>query len=136
MFRNILKVLIINLIGVVFAINVLYGIVTYTGGWKTLILLAFLITISNYVIRPLINLVLLPFHLITLGLFRWLANIIALFLIIKFVPSIQVHSFTSPMIKYPFLIIPQINFSHFGAFLIVTIIFSLILNVIYWLFQD
>lgn len=136
MLRLLLRSLAINLASVFIAVNVLSGIVTYIGGIRTLFLAATVIAVANLIVRPIINLLLLPIHLVTLGTFRWLANVLTLFLATRFIPGLQIHPFTSHRISLPFLIIPSIDFSAFGSFLYVTLIFTLIFHFLYWLFQD
>lgn len=136
MFRIILRSLAINLASVYLAARVLSGIVTYSGGFKTLFLAALVVALANLLVRPLINLILLPIHLFTLGLFRWLANLGVLYLVTLIIPDLQIHPFVSSTVALPFLIIPPIHFSVFGSFIFVTIIFTFIFHVLYWLFQD
>src|SRR3989304_468871 len=136
MLRILLRSLAINLASVYLAVGVLSGIVTYVGGLQTLILAAVVIAVTNLLVRPIINLLLLPIHLLTLGVFRWISNLVVLYLVTLVIPSLQIHSFISPQITLPVLIIPAINFSAFGAFIYVTVVFTLIFHFLYWLFQD
>lgn len=136
MFRLLIRSLAINFASVYIAISVLAGIVTYSGGFRTLLLAAIAIALVNLLVRPIINLLLLPIHLITLGLFRWIANLLVLYIVTLLIPNLQINPFTSPQISLSFLIIPSINFSVFGAFIFVTAVFTLIFHFLYWLFQD
>jgi uncharacterized membrane protein YvlD (DUF360 family) len=136
MIRLILRSLAINIASVYLAIQILSGVITYVGGWETLILVGVLIALANLFVKPLINLFLLPIHLVTLGSFRWLANLIVLYLVTLMVPSLSINSFTLPRIDLGYLIIPTINFSPFAAFVVATFTLTLVFHFLYWLFQD
>jgi len=126
----------INLAGIYLSTVILSGIVTFSGGLKTLFLASLAIIIINLVVKPVINLLLLPLHLVTLGFSRWIANLGVLYLITLFVPNLTIHPFTSSQISLPFIIIPSFGFSVFGAFLFSAFITASVFNLLYWLFQD
>jgi putative membrane protein len=136
MIRLILRSLAINIASVYLTIQILSGIITYVGGLETLILAAVLISVANLLVKPLINLFLLPIHLLTLGLSRWLANLLTLYLVTLFIPSLSVHSFTSQKLDLMYLIVPPIHFSAFGAFIVATLTLTAVFHFLYWLFQD
>jgi putative membrane protein len=136
MIRLMLRSLAINIASVYIAIQILSGIITYVGGLGTLVLAGVIISLANLFVRPLINLFLLPIHLLTLGTFRWLANLITLYLVTLIIPSLAIHSFISPRIDLTYLIIPSIQFSPFGAFVVATFTLTAIFHCLYWLFQD
>lgn len=136
MLRIIFRPIFINLISVYIAAQVLSGIFVYIGGFQTLFLAAAIIAVANLIVRPVINLLLLPLHLLTLGIFRWIANLATLFLVTRFIPQITIHSFTFPGLSLSYLIIPSIHFSAFGAFILTTLVLTFIFHFIYWLLQD
>lgn len=136
MFRLLLRSIAINLASVYLAAQVLSGVITYIGGWQTLFTAAVVIAAINLFVRPLINLLLLPINLVTLGFFRWITNLLTLYLVTRLVPNLQIHAFTSPGLNTPYLIIPPISFTIFGAFIVATFTLTLVFHFLYWLFQD
>jgi len=136
MIRLFLRSVAINLASVYIAAQVLSGVITYVGGWQTLFLAALAIALVNLFVRPIVNLLLLPIHLITLGVFRWIANLVTLYLVTWLIPNLQIHSFVSPEINLKYLLVPPINFTPFGAFLVATVTLTLIFHFLYWLLQD
>lgn len=136
MFRLLLRSLAINFASVYIASQILGGVVSYVGGFRTLLVASVIIAAVNLVVRPVVNLLLLPIHLVTLGLFRWVANIVTLFLVARLVPNFAVHPFTFPGLNLTYLIIPPIHFSTFGAFLYATLILTTVFHFLYWLLQD
>lgn len=136
MLRLILRSLAINLASIYIVAQILSGIITYIGGWQTLFLAAVAISLINLVVRPVINLLLLPINLITLGLFRWVANLASLYLVTWVVPNLIISPFDFPGVNLQYLIIPRFHFSAFGAFIIATLTLTLTFHFLYWLLQD
>jgi len=134
--RLLLRSITINFASVYIAAQILSGVVTYVGGFRTIFLASLVLAAINLVVRPVINLLLLPIHLVTLGLFRWLANLITLFAVTRLVPDFMIHPFVSPAINLTYIIIPVIQFSAFGAFLYATLVLTLTFHLLYWLLQD
>lgn len=136
MLRILLRSIAINLACVYVTIQILSGVVTYIGGVQTLLLASVAIAGVNLIVKPLINLLLLPIHLVTLGVFRWVANLATLYIVTWLIPNLQIHAFTFPGLNLKYLIIPSIHFTAFGAFLITTLVLTLTFHFIYWLLQD
>ncbi len=136
MLRILLRSIAINLACVYVTIQILSGVVTYIGGVQTLLLASVAIAGVNLIVKPLINLLLLPIHLVTLGVFRWVANLATLYIVTWLIPNLQVHAFTFPGLNLKYLIIPSIHFTAFGAFLVTTLVLTLTFHFIYWLLQD
>ncbi len=136
MIRLFLRSLAINVASVYLVSQILSGVFVYVGGYQTLLLAALAISIANLIVRPVINLLLLPIHLVTMGLFRWVANLVTLYLVTWLIPNLQVHAFTFPGFHLPFLIVPPLLFSAFGAFIVTTLVLTVIFHFMYWLLQD
>jgi putative membrane protein len=136
MLRLLLRFIAINLASIYIAALILGGVITFYGGLSTLLLVALFISVANLLVKPLVNLLLLPIHLVTMGLFRWVANLVTLYLATLLFPSMKIHSFVSPRIDLTYLILPSVHFSAFGAFIIATLTLTLVFNCLYWLFQD
>jgi putative membrane protein len=136
MIRLFLRSISINLASIYISSLILSGVIVYIGGYKTLLIAATAITVANLIVKPLVHLLLLPIHLLTLGAFRWVANLITLYLITWLVPNLQIRAFTAPEINLTYLMIPSIHFSAFAAFIVATLTLTLVFHFIYWLLQD
>lgn len=136
MLRLLLRSVFINLIGIYICTQILSGVIIFLGGYQTLLMAAVGIAAANLVVRPIVNLLLLPLHLITLGLFRWIANLVSLYLVTWLIPNLQIRPFTFAGTDLTYIVIPQIHFSAFGAFIITTLILTATFHVLYWLLQD
>lgn len=136
MLRLVLRTVAINMLSIYLAAQILAGIMTYVGGYQTLLMAALAISVVNLFVRPIINLLLLPLHLVTLGVFRWLANVVTLYLVTWIVPNLQIHAFVFPGVDLRYLIVPEMHFSAFGAFVVATFVLTITFHLIYWLLQD
>ena len=136
MFRLLLRSIAINLASIYIAAMILSGVITFYGGFSTLILASLFISAANLIVKPLIHLLLLPIHLVTMGMFRWVANLITLYLVTLVFPGVKIHSFISPRMDLVYLIFPSVHFSAFGAFIIVTLTLTAVFHFLYWLLQD
>lgn len=136
MLRLLLRSIAINLASIYLAAQILSGVITYIGGYQTLLLASLAIALVNLFVRPVINLLLLPIHLVTLGVFRWIANLVTLYLVTLMVPNLQIHAFTFPGLDLKYVIIPPMHFTAFGAFVVATITLTFTFHFIYWLLQD
>lgn len=136
MLRLLLRTVAINLLSIYIVTQVLGGVIVYYGGYKTLLYTALAITVVNLFVRPIVNLLLLPVHLVTLGVFRWVANIITLYLVTWMIKDLQIQQYYFTGAFLGVLNIPPINFSAFGSFVVVTLALTVIFHMLYWLFQD
>jgi len=135
MIRNFLRLIAVNSLGIFLASKINSQLFIFTGDYKILIYTGLVIVFVNLLVRPIINLLLLPIHILTLGTFRWITNLIIIFLITKIVPQFSIGSFISGPLNISFIIIPPVYFSAFGAYLLASFILTLIFQLLYWLFE-
>ena len=67
---------------------------TLSGGLTRLAVTAVILTLATKLIKPLINLVMLPINLMTLGLFRWVTHAFTLYLVAWLSPDLTITGFT------------------------------------------
>lgn len=91
--RWLLRHLIITGLSVYLVSLILPGF-TLSGGLKSLGLTAVILTLVTKLVKPLINLVMLPINLMTLGLFRWVTHALTLYLVAWLSPDLTITSFT------------------------------------------
>lgn len=129
--KRLLRSFVINTATLWLVTQILPG-VGYAGGYQTLLLTALALTIVNLLVKPLINLLLLPINLLTLGAFRWLVNVATLYLVTLIVPQFQIKSFLFPGFTYQGFIIPSINLTVFWVFVLTSFLISLTSSLFYW----
>ncbi|MDO8429631.1 MAG: phage holin family protein, partial [Candidatus Daviesbacteria bacterium] len=76
-------------------------------GMKGLALGALAFMLSNILLVPLMKILFLPLNLLTLGIFAWLVNVLALYFLVIKVPSFQVFPYSFPGATFGgFIIMP------------------------------
>ncbi len=131
--KRIIRIFVVEFIVLYLVSRITTGL-SFQNGLTGLAITAGGLAVAALLIRPLINLLLLPLNLLTFGLFRWLANAITLFLVDLILPQFSVGSFFLKGFHSELVVIPDIGLpagplSYFAfSFLI-----SLITTFIYWL---
>lgn len=107
--------------------------VTFAGGYQTLLLASLALTLVNLLVKPLVNLLLLPLNLLTLGAFRWVVNVAALYLVTLLVPQFKIEAFLFPGFSYQGFIIPPIHLNILWVFVLASLSISIITSFLFWL---
>jgi putative membrane protein len=104
-----------------------------TGGNHTFIQGGAALMLANSLVKPIFSLILLPINLLTFGLFRWVTNVLILYLVVKFVGGINIQPFQFPGADIYGFIVPAINFNLWTAWIAIPFIISLVSGTLIWL---
>lgn len=115
-----------------YAISFLASGLVFEEGLKTILLAGLALTAASIVVKPVINILLLPLNLITFNLFRWLSSAVALYLVTLVVPGFKLVGFTFAGFTSSWIDIPAMSFTGVLAFVAFSFILSAITSVIYW----
>lgn len=132
--KRYLRLFLINLF-CLWSVGFLLPGVKFIGGFQTIALTALVLTLISSFIKPLIKLLLLPVNLLTLGAFRWLVNVITLWLVTLVVPQFIIQSFNFVGYTYNGFAIPTMFVVTFWAFVLASLIISIITTFILWLIK-
>jgi putative membrane protein len=113
----------------------LIGSISFQEGEKTIFITALVFTIINLIIKPIIKLLLLPINLLTLGLFRWLINVFAFYLVLLLVPQLKIAPFLFPGFSASGFVVPEIQLPFFWTLVLVSFIISFTTSFLYWAFK-
>lgn len=130
--KKYLRLFLFNLVSLWLVTSFLPG-ASFSGGYQTLALAAMVLTLVNLLIKPLINLLFLPINLLTLGMFRWVINVITLYLVTLFVPQFKITSFFYPGFNYQGFMVPSMYLSAFWVLVLSSFIISLTTTFLLWL---
>lgn len=111
------------------------GNISFESGTPTILKTALVLTLTNIIIRPIMNLLLLPINLLTLGLFRWLVSVFIFYLTTLLVPQLKIQAYQFPGWNYRGFIIPQLELSFFWTLVLVCFIISFVTSFLYWAFK-
>lgn len=129
-FRNCL----FNAFSIFFLSQVLPG-VKISGGIFTFLLGGVALTLLLVFLKPVLNLLALPFNIVTLGMFSFISNIIIFYLLTVLVTGISITSFTFSGFSYFGFVIPKIYLNTLFAFLIVAFLQSICVSFLNWLME-
>lgn len=118
---------------------ILWFLATYVGGIKfgndpkILLSGALALTLAELFLKPIINLLLLPFNLVTLGVFRWVSNGLMFYIATLLVPGFLITPFTYPGFSSNLFIIPSVHLGLVGAYIFLSFALSIITSFVFWL---
>lgn len=121
-----------NLFALQLAVELIPG-VSYQGGFSTLALAAITLAIFNLLVKPVINLLLLPINLLTLGMFRWVVNVIILYLLTTVISNFSLRGFLFPGFSYQNFSFAPVFISSFWNTVLTSFFLSFVLSLLYWL---
>ncbi len=95
MIRAVLRDYILNL-GILWGVTEVFPGLSYSGGFPTLALGALGLMFMNLIIIPLLKVVFLPLNILTLGVFTWVINVIALYILTTLLPQFKLMPYDFP----------------------------------------
>lgn len=109
--------------------------VRVNGGLGTYIIGGIVLSILFLLIKPILSIITLPLNIITLGLFSFLTNAIILYLLTILIPNISISAFKFNGFSFLGFVIPQFLINNFFAFVIASILLSIIVGFLKWLIK-
>lgn len=123
-----------------FAASQLIEGIKISGGIQTYLIGGVALYAMSLFVRPILNIVTFPIHLITLGAFSFLIqtaiHVIILYLLTVFVPQISVKEFVFYGAAIAGFVIPKISFGPFLAFVVSAVVLSSILSLLKWVMKE
>lgn len=130
--KSFLRNIFINFLTLLLISNLTKAI-NYSENYLVLIWAAFFLTLLNLLVKPILNLLLMPINLLTMGAFRWVINAIVIFLVTIIVIDFRIHGFTSPGFSFSGFIVPKIVFPFFWTLILVSFLIEILNQAINWL---
>lgn len=130
--KSILRHYIIDTLAL-YAVSQFASGIVFKAGIETLLLAGAGLTVASLLVKPVINLLLLPLNLVTFGLFRWLSSAVALYLVTLVIPGFVILGFHFAGLNTKWLVIPPINLTGIFSYIGYSFFLSVITSFIYWL---
>ncbi len=130
--KNYLRLFLINFLALWLLSRFMLGI-EFLNGYQTIALTALVLTVLSTLVKPLIKILLIPVNLLTLGAFRWLVNVITLWLVTLIVPQFKIGSFVFQGLDWNGFIIPSFFIAKFWVFVLASFFISLVTSFVLWL---
>ena len=130
--KKIIRYFLINLAALWISTQIIPGL-TFTGGVNTLVIGGFAFAIINFLLVPLLKILFLPLNLLTLGLFSWIVNVLALYALTTVVSGIHLTPFTFEGAVYNGFTIPAVDMNIFWVAVAASFIIGIITQFLQWL---
>lgn len=125
--------ILIELLGLYFASQLAQGLV-FQNQLEGLLITSAALGVAMLVIKPVVNLLLLPLNLATLGLFKFLGHVITLFIVDLALTQFEIVGFHFAGFTSTYFDLPAIDFEKGPfAFLAFSLIIWVITGIINWL---
>lgn len=129
--KKLLRFYLINLVSLWITSQFIKGLI-FTGGVRALLLGALVFALINLVLVPLLKLLLLPLNLMTLGVFSWVTNVLALYALTTLVPSVRLAPFSFPGFSSAGFTIPNIDLSPLWVAVLASVLIGVITHFLHW----
>lgn len=130
--KKLLRYYLINLAALWAATQIVPGLI-FTGGFQTLLIGGLAFTIINFLLVPLLKILFLPLNLLTLGLFSWIINVLALFALTSTVSDFHLVSFHFGGFFGSGFSIPPLDLTSFWVAVLASFIIGVITHLLQWL---
>ena len=105
----------------------------FAGGFRTLFIGGIVFMLINLLLVPLLKLLFLPLNLLTLGLFGWIINVLALYALTTIVSDFKIMAFQFPGYGYSGFSLPAMEVSAFLTAVIASLVIGAITHFLQWL---
>lgn len=124
---------VVECVALYLATQIATGLV-FEKGPQSLILTAAALTVASLLVRPIINILLLPINLLTFGIFRWVSHAIVFFLVDLVLSEFSIQGFNFPGFHSQYLDLPATAFNPgVASYLAFSFLIAIITSFIYWL---
>ncbi|OGM13314.1 hypothetical protein A3D84_01125 [Candidatus Woesebacteria bacterium RIFCSPHIGHO2_02_FULL_42_20] len=113
-------------------VNIIAIGLNFSHGVRSFLITVLVLTLSTYLIRPVVNILLLPLNLVTFGLFRWVGFAVTLLLVDLVLEEFSVDRFKFAGLTSELITIPAVDWTGFMAYVGFSFILSLLVTYTFW----
>lgn len=132
--RKAIKYFIVNAVAL-YLISLAVSGLFFENGLKTMVLAGIALSITSLIIKPIINILLLPINLITFGLFRWVGYSVALYIVTLIVPGFKILDLVFAGYTNYWFTIPAFSLHGILALVVFSFIISTVSSLLDWLLK-
>lgn len=130
--KTLLRYFLINLGALFFATKIIPGL-TYSGGAKSLIVGGLVFMLINMILVPILKILLLPLNLLTLGVFAWITNVLALYALTTVVSDFHLVPYTFTGLNAGLFVIAPYELSTYLVAVVASFLIGIITHFLQWL---
>lgn len=133
--KNILKSFLVNAVAL-YVLTVIVPAFKISGGMTSFLTAGATLTILNILVKPILNLLLLPINLLTLGFFRWASSVLIIWMLSKLTPGLAITNYNFVGFNYQGFIIPAAHFNVLWTLVIGSFMMSIITTFLDWILNE
>lgn len=133
--KHIVRVFVFNVFALWFASQLLPTLIL-SDGWQALFQAGFALSLLMLFVRPLLKILFIPINLITFGLLSWFINVIVIYLLTIFVPSVIIREWTFSGITYLGFVIPPLHVSYMLALIFSSLLVTFFTNLLHSISEE
>lgn len=130
--KTLTRSLVINSV-VLYLLTQIIPTVRINGGLRFFLLAGVILTGLNLLVKPVLNLLLLPINLLTMGFFRWVSGVVILWLLTGFVPQLSITAYKFQGLSYQGFSAPAADLGIFWTLVVGAFLISLSTTLLEWL---
>ncbi|MBX4205806.1 phage holin family protein [Candidatus Microgenomates bacterium] len=108
----------------------------FSGGYWAIFATGVALALATLLVKPIVNILLLPINLVTFGLFKWIGNAVTLYIVDLVLDQFKVGEFSFSGFSNEWITLPAY---HTNSMILSYIFFSFIIffvaGIIYWLIK-
>lgn len=128
--KTIVRIYVIHLMAIWLMTYLFSGSFVLEGGLISYLSGAFILTVLNMLLKPILKLLFFPINAVTLGLFSLIINIIVFYIFVKLSAFIVISSWTFPGISTAAFTLQSYKLNFIETLVIASIILSFITNLL------
>lgn len=132
--KSLIRSYLVNL-GALWVASQVLPALSINGGFKGLAIGAGAFMVANVLLVPLLKVLLLPLNLLTLGIFAWLSNVLALYCLVRIIPNFGLSTYHFAGISNGGFIVPAMELSEFQVAIVASFIIGFIIHFMHWLMK-
>lgn len=125
--RKILSLWLLNIFGIVLC-RYVWGSPEFVSTPTTMALIGLFLTVFEILLKPIINLLLLPINVLTLGLIKIATNTLGLYLVGFLLEDFRVLDINRPSFTWEGFTIPTLSFHGFASYVIISLTLSIFIS--------
>lgn len=130
--KTLLRHFLINFVSLYVTTTLIPGL-TYSGGFESLAFGAFVFMLINWFMVPLLKLLFLPLNILTVGIFAWVINVIALYVLTSVVSDFSLAPYFFPGASFFGVTIPAMELTTFWVAVVASFMIGVITHFFQWL---
>jgi len=133
--KKILKIFTIEVIALYTTLQAVSGMV-FDNYFEGIIITGIALAIGMIFLKPIVNILLLPLTLATLGIFRFISHAIVLWIVDTALIQFKIVEFNFPGLTSQYLDLPSVHYTNvFMAYFAFSLTLSIITGVLNWLLK-